>query len=1592
MPYPAILVRVDSPGSHGPAASSLIDAAVRLIRASCTSLTNLTIVRELGSGYTEAEVAVVDLQAESPQLGVLDGQFVVKASSPSGDPQGPAHVRFVEDLHDFSTEHVPNLIGTVQGSEAFCDIYEVAGLSLHTVRSADALDYETLQRSCAACGGDLLRAQLSAHTPPDYATSVTTTASEWLGQEFHQEPARLRYSDIEGSLNSLNQETFAHVGEVLPNPFVLFDTDAIAEVSTGILRGRAHGDLHLRNLLVKGSASTHDLQYWLIDVNWADQAPLLYDQAYLEIAAILHGHKTTGSKVLLPILSAADGKRTAASVIPIDLREQGILELVRQLRTAVVDVLQELHPGRRDVWNQQYLLARVCAGLNWARKPIQTELRKAAYIYAAWAAKILLETYFPIAWASILTSPKANNSTSPISITRTVETDAEEASKAQEEWSNYRLARQKYLDIFLISDGPINSSQTTPLASAPWNVVFDLDPDSDLSGLSSRILQIIGDRRTINIFGKTPAYSDPGSVTHWFMADGWTTHAEPRSRTFASWRRDYLPEIRRIVQRVVVGTPNQSAAVLVLRSGTNDDAVNRIIEYIEECYGDSVHFVDLSDVPQDGQATALQGFLSALTEMDPSPTHTTAPSLPGTTGRVQIAWNDLRRLSVDLDVLHSHVLTEELSDTPDSDAFWRGRPPTWLDLDAGLDVERDIMTDLSASIVDALTANKNIVLELAHAPGAGATTLARRVAWNLKDKFPAVAITRYSPDTSERIAEIFHHTGLPVFVVAEAADITESEREDLLDSLRDGNIRAVFLVVTRTRGKRAADFELYDPMSAAEASRFATVFAGKAKTSAGKERIEALRSDSASDKIGQQYLSPFFFGLYAFDDDFELIPSYVDSHLKGLGYAARKLALYLALATRYSQVGIPTALVAQWVGATQLVNNGTPSAADADGEDPLALMLDPELRHLVVDYQNSLRLLHPTVAEEVIRVILGAGDGKAWRAGLAEASVDFISQVCAHLGSESLNARKLLTQIFIRRTRWAESFGVSRKTRGANFAEIIVTMPSPESAHWVLQRLTEECPDEPHFWNHLGRHNVYEMKLDYAEAESCLLRAVELSGEKDPLHFHTLGLVRRFWVEQRTAGYLRIGEPTASGLLELVGDLVEEALESFRSARELSPSQEYNYITPVQLITYMVGQIVRVSNCENLAEFLSGDGTEVQWVTSHVGLAEELLDQLRTVRASRSDSRHYAGCVAKLDALYGNIDAVIDQWRSLLEDSEEKTSVGLVLARMYFARSGRDWSGTSETDLRQMERLYGDSLSFGNLSDTTLRNWFQSYRRLPEYSEARALERFASVAGVSESLEAHYYLYVLHWLRWLRNDERDLDAVRFHLDECRRLSRGRRRQWSYEWLATAPSWCPLAHFSQLGRWDRERDFFTNESPLAHQRGFISQISSGRSGRIRIGDGSVEAFFVPGVTFLRTRDVNGLVVFYLGFSYEGLRAWRVEDPTSDVGITQGRVPGSGAPTPAAPSALRPPTDLPGSVAHHEVDRADIAKGTFLAILERLIQEGDFISLAAFGAKVVDQMGTDDYRALTERYGRLGEMIRQTGLCRIERGQILPLHGD
>jgi hypothetical protein len=71
--------------------------------------------------------------------------------------------------------------------------------------------------------------------------------------------------------------------------------------------------------------------------------------------------------------------------------DRGVVELVGRIRAATEQVLQDLEPRRTDVWRRQMALARIAAGLNWAAKPLDDlRLRQAAFLWAAWATRLLL--------------------------------------------------------------------------------------------------------------------------------------------------------------------------------------------------------------------------------------------------------------------------------------------------------------------------------------------------------------------------------------------------------------------------------------------------------------------------------------------------------------------------------------------------------------------------------------------------------------------------------------------------------------------------------------------------------------------------------------------------------------------------------------------------------------------------------------------------------------------------------------------------------------------------------------------------------------------------------------------------------------------------------------------------------------------------------------------------------------------------------------------------------------------------------------------------------------------------------------------------
>jgi hypothetical protein len=194
--------------------------------------------------------------------------------------------------------------------------------------------------------------------------------------------------------------------------------------------------------------------------------------------------------------------------------------------------------------------------------------------------------------------------------------------------------------------------------------------------------------------------------------------------------------------------------------------------------------------------------------------------------------------------------------------------------------------------------------------------------------------------------------------------------------------------------------------------------------------------------------------------------------------------------------------------------------------------------------------------------------------------------------------------------------------------------------------------------------------------------------------------------------------------------------------------------------------------------------------------------------------------------------------------------------------------------LRRVVELMEDNLAENPSSGHDVRAWFRAYRMLPDFTLIRALEQMTQWSLVSDDIDAKYYLYILHFIAAREGIPRSDQKALQYIELCRRQAPVLQSKRSFEWWAASGLHraCPLVHHSELGPWSRERGFFQGVDKLGAVEGRIDEIRSPQSGLILVS--GIPAFFAPSTQFYRGRDLNASVSCYLGFSYEGLRAWNV----------------------------------------------------------------------------------------------------------------------
>lgn len=1055
-----------------------------------------------------------------------------------------------------------------------------------------------------------------------------------------------------------------------------------------------------------------------------------------------------------------------------------------------------------------------------------------------------------------------------------------------QDWDNFK-ADCDYFDFgtqrhYILITSPLSHIDQPVLESlshVSWSAVIDFDRDSDQKGLLKAFQSTQRDVIRV-VKGEYPSFNS-WQNTYWFFAQGLSGRQGTlvKRNNWRAWRTNYGKEIDeqfRHIARYLL--PNSVTFVVIW----NDDSLlrhlqttiestagfnNSKIVIVSEAVDNIRNRVDDEEFELNYYEIPIDQLLSGLSVEFPKHTlegkEFTFPS--GSGSPILVPTDRLPWLQSQLELVHLGIGTESSPDDEteddESDFLRGGGIITWNELNLRRDADRDITSKIARRVRDDL-GNRANRIKIFHVPGAGGTTISRRIIWDLHKDYPSVVI--HSGDSKgivERIEFIVAITRLPVLALADSAEIAEREIEGIYNLLQSRRTGCILLSVSRHHQlprQTIRSFPVQLKLTASELHRF---FDKYAKFVPGR-RNDLKSLVDTNNKLEQ---TAFHFGLTAYGEDYRGLQSYVSHRINNLTDTQKQLIGFLSIAYMYGQKGMPEQIFRYLLG---LPNQDISLSTVFENQQPVfdILILDNK------DWQ--WRLIHQLVAQEILRQILtpAGADPRVWKQQLSLWGKNFIKFCKESQLITSETILKLLKRVFIERDtvdvlgREPDDDTRRVNSRIGSSSLFIQDIPSPEGRLEVLKFLTEMFPEEAHFWGHLGRFQAAIMR-NYPDSLEAAEQAIQLQPE-DPLLWHMKGMNFRYQAQ---------GLMESNEILAEIVALAEQASECFEKSRDLNPGHEHAYISEIQLLAKVLNYAGNTE--ESIFQYIKRYDA-LPYVRDAIDKAESLLAIVRSNREGTGSSSYEEGCRAQISRLYGDYQEALQIWDSLL--SRQDVHHPPIRRQIVYALQDRDktWHSMPQRSRDRCIRLLQNNLDEQPYNGRDLRLWLQAVRyssRMPSIESL--IEKVSYWKANTGVLDATYYLYVLYSLRVLEGGTiEQRDRAGQYMDESENLSQNRRnRSYSFEWLGRGEGIGKLVHQSVLGNWDRERNFWSNTKVLERTDGIITRVSGPQAGNIEIG--GLSSFFVPGGTKkdepISKDSVNRRVDFFLGFSYSGLRAWDVQ---------------------------------------------------------------------------------------------------------------------
>lgn len=351
-------------------------------------ITDLYATKSL-SGKSGARVLVVDISMTD-----FSGQAILKLEEVDGPEADEAveaerHRRALERGGPYASDRLPRLLKHLNRDGITATLSTIAAGGLEYCQAWFRTPYELQLAAAERISYDTLQSWNADYSLEPGLLAPSSVLERWLTH---------RLDPVEGRLDAVLLDLFGVDpgtpsifldGILYPNPvaFARRAADHTAEPAIRAVVGQMHGDMHGYNVLM--SQRRPDVpDYFLIDLAYYQEENFLFfDHAYFELTYLMRAREDAGPARWIELLNGVfDGRAVNADDI-------GITRVVDAIRSGQRRWIREHEEHRESYMSTQMILGQIAAGLNFANKRVERDVKVQAFLYASIALRELIELH-----------------------------------------------------------------------------------------------------------------------------------------------------------------------------------------------------------------------------------------------------------------------------------------------------------------------------------------------------------------------------------------------------------------------------------------------------------------------------------------------------------------------------------------------------------------------------------------------------------------------------------------------------------------------------------------------------------------------------------------------------------------------------------------------------------------------------------------------------------------------------------------------------------------------------------------------------------------------------------------------------------------------------------------------------------------------------------------------------------------------------------------------------------------------------------------------------------------------------------------------